>query len=159
MTAKVKDRPTAATAYDADFHAWLLHQAAMLRAGQLTDLDAENIAEELEGMARTEFRSLVAALKVLVMHMLKWDQQSEFRTRSWVHSIREQRERYAALLEDNPSLKPRRDEALVKAYRLARNAAAYETQLDDSDFPRTCPYDWDNILSRPFDYDSVPNRT
>ena len=156
--ATVRERSRAAVAYDADFYTWLNEQAQLLRSGRLDELDVGNIAEELEGMARSEFRSLVSSLRVLVMHMLKWDQQPEHRTLSWVYSIREHRDRYAEILEENPGLKPRRDEALAKAYKLARNWAAHETRLPEEEFPKTCPYDWDDLLNRPFETDSAPDR-
>ena len=85
------------------------------------------------------------------MHMLKWDQQPEFRTRSWVFSILEQRQRYAKVLRKNPGLKPRRGEALIDAYKSARRWAAEETNLSLREFPDECPYSWDDILQRPFE--------
>ncbi len=38
--------------YDSDFFAWANQQAALLRAGQLSAADIENIAEEIESMGR-----------------------------------------------------------------------------------------------------------
>lgn len=151
MATKLKDRPKAkpATAYEADFSAWLYEQAELIRSGRAAEIDAENVAEELEGMARSEFRSLKSALRVLMMHMLKWDHQSDRRSASWASSIWQQRLDFDDILEDNPSLRPRRDEALVKAYRQARREAAKETGLPVKTFPETCPYDWDELLTRP----------
>jgi hypothetical protein len=143
------------TPYERDFHAWALEQARLLRAGRLDAVDAENVAEELESLGRSERAKLHGILRVLVMHMLKWDQQPEHRTRSWIFSIREQRRRYRQLIEDNPSLKPRRDAALARAYEEARLWAADETHLQPEDFPDACPYAWDDLLERPFDFDSV----
>ena len=34
--------------YELDFHAWTNEQAALLRAGRLSDIDAAHIAEEIE---------------------------------------------------------------------------------------------------------------
>lgn len=87
--------------------------------------------------------------------MLKWDQQPEHRTASWIFSIREQRRRYSRILASNPGLKPRIDEALSNAYPDARDWAADETHLPPDEFPSECPYSWDDILRRPFDFDSV----
>lgn len=158
MATKLKGRPKAgtATAYEADFSAWLYEQAALIRSGHTAEMDAENVAEELEGMARSEFSKLVSALRVLLMHMLKWDHQPERRSRSWESSIREQRYRYDDLLEDNPSFRSRREKALERAYRSARNLAADEIDVPREEFPSSCPYDWDDILNRPFEADSAP---
>lgn len=149
MTAKVKDRPKASAAYEGDFSAWLLAQAELIRSGHVADIDAGNVAEELEGMARSEFRSLVRALKIILLHMLKWDHQPEQRSASWASSINEQRDQVELILEDNPSFKRRLPEALERAHRQARRAAAQETGLPLSTFPSACPYDLDELRDRP----------
>lgn len=143
------------TRYEDDLYTWVQEQVALLRAGRVDALDVEHIAEELEGLSKSEFAKLQSALRVLVMHMLKWDQQPEHRTSSWIYSIREQRRRYSRILASNPGLKPRIDEALSNAYPDARDWAADETHLPPDEFPSECPYSWDDILRRPFDFDSV----
>ena len=100
----------------------------MLREGRLAEIDAANIAEELGDMGKSEYSKLWSALRVLIMHMLKWDQQPEHRTRSWVYSIQEQRRRYRRVMKQNPGLASRRHEALNDAYESARDWAADENQ-------------------------------
>jgi predicted DNA-binding ribbon-helix-helix protein len=139
--------------YEDDLYTWAQEQVVLLRAGRLDEVDAENVAEELADVGRSEESKLDSILRVLVMHMLKWDQQPELRTPSWLHSIDEQRRRYAKLMRKNPGLKPRRDEALADMYPIARNWAASETHFDVSEFPETCPYSWDDLLNRPFEAD------
>lgn len=156
MTAKVKDRPKARAAYEADLYSWVQEQVALLRSGQLDEIDAQNIAEELRDVGNSEYAQLESALRVLIMHMLKWDQQPEFRTRSWVFTIAEQRDRYHVVLGKNPGLKPHLDTMRSHVYRSARRWAANETNLHESEFPKTCPYDWDDLLDRPFEADSAP---
>src|ERR1700691_5139612 len=58
--------------YETDFYGWANEQAALLRAGQLSAADIENIAEEIESMGRGEKRELVNRLSVLLAHLLKW---------------------------------------------------------------------------------------
>ncbi|MCJ2081324.1 DUF29 domain-containing protein [Methylobacterium sp. J-090] len=152
-TMSSPERATHRARYEDDFYSWLVEQAGLLRANQLDDLDRVHVAEELEGLSKSEFAKLQSALRVLVMHMLKWDQQAEHRTRSWVFSIREQRRRYHTVLLDNPGLKPRVDEALARAYPSSRDWAAEETHLPLDEFPEECPYSWDELLERPFAVD------
>ena len=57
--------------YDRDFYAWANEQAALLRAGKLTEADIENIAEEIESMGRSEKRELVSRLAILLQHLLE----------------------------------------------------------------------------------------
>jgi hypothetical protein len=55
------------TLYERDFHAWANQQAALLRAGQLSDADIENIAEEIESMGRSEKREPIGRPTVLLL--------------------------------------------------------------------------------------------
>ena len=50
-------RTANAPSYDEDFVAWLEDQARRARRGEASELDLENIAEELDGMARSDRRS------------------------------------------------------------------------------------------------------
>ena len=148
--------PAERTRYEDDLYTWVQEQVELLRAGRVDEIDAENIAEELSDLGKSEFSKLRSALRVLVLHMLKWDQQPEHRTPSWVYSIREQRRRYREILEDNPGLKSRCVEALGRAYPDARDWAANETNLPEDEFPDECPYTWDDLLERPFEIDRMP---
>jgi hypothetical protein len=143
------DEPVAAE-YERDFYSWLMEQARHLREGRFEALDCDNLAEEIESLGREQFNKLVSALRVLMAHVLKWDHQPSLRSRSWVLSIQEQRLEIADVLSDNPSLKPRIDEAVARAYRRARIEAAKETGLDEDAFPSTCPYAFDELISRAF---------
>jgi predicted DNA-binding ribbon-helix-helix protein len=143
------DEPVRAE-YEGDFYSWLVEQARHLREGRYEALDHDNLAEEIESLGREQFNKLVSALRVLVLHMLKWDHQPALRSRSWVLSIEEQRLEIADVLADNPGLRPRIDEAITRAYRRARIEAAKETGLDENVFPTACPYSFDDIALRAF---------
>ena len=159
-SAVKETRPAPArTRYDEDLYTWVQEQVTLLRAGRLTEIDAQNIAEELGDVGKSEFGKMQSALEVLLTHMLKWDHQPEKRTRSWENTIAIQRRHYSHVLADNPGLKPRRDEALDRAYELARLGASSETGMLTARFPAECPYDWVDILERSFDYDPPPGRT
>jgi predicted DNA-binding ribbon-helix-helix protein len=143
------DEPLGA-AYEHDFYSWLMEQARHLREGRFEALDCDNLAEEIESLGREQFNKLVSALRVLMARVLKWDHQTSLRSRSWILSIQEQRLEIADVLSDNPSLKPRIDEAIARAYRRARIEAAKETGLDEDTFPTACPYAFDDLMSRTF---------
>ncbi|MBB4284680.1 DUF29 domain-containing protein [Roseospira goensis] len=138
------------TLYDLDFHAWATEQAALLRAGRLDEADVAHIAEEIDSMGRTERRELVNRLVILMLHLLKWQHQPARRGNSWRLSIREQRLRLAAHLEDNPSLKASLDAAIVRAWRLAVIEAERETGLPEATFPVACPYAFDAMMDDGF---------
>jgi hypothetical protein len=137
--------------YERDFYSWLMEQARLLREGRFDALDRENLGEEIESLGREQFNKLEGALRVLLMHILKWDHQPRRRSRSWVLSIEAQRIEVENVLSDNPGLKPRLAEAIGRAYRSARVEAARETGLEKSTFPQTCPYSFDELTSREFE--------
>ena len=136
--------------YERDFYSWLMEQAGLVREGRWDAIDRDNLAEEIESLGREQFNKLVSALRVLMLHMLKWDHQLGKRTRRWVLSIRVQRNHLNDVLSDNPGLKSRLLEALERAYRDARIEAAEQTGLDEEVFPGTCPYSFEEITTRIF---------
>lgn len=138
----------AGAAYERDFYTWSQQQARLLRAGRWNSVDRENVAEEIESLGREQFNKLESALRVLLLHLLKWDHQPSKRTRSWALSVKDQRVAFDDVLADNPGLKSRLDEALARAYRRARIQAAMETGLPEEAFPETCPYALDEIATR-----------
>ena len=138
------------TGYDRDLYTWSQEQARLIRAGQLDAIDRENVAEEIESLGREQFDKLESALRVLLIHFLKWDHQPNLRSRSWTLSIAAQRLEIDDVIGDNPGLKSRIDEAVTRAYRKARIAAARETDLELGVFPEQCHYGWDDIINREF---------
>jgi Domain of unknown function DUF29 len=143
------DEPVRAE-YERDFYSWLMEQARHVREGRWAALDRDNLAEEIESLGREQFNKLESALRVLMLHMLKWDHQPSKRSRSWWATISEQRLRLGDVLADNPGLRPRIDEAITRAYRRARLRAIKETDLDAENFPEKCSYSWNDIVARDF---------
>ena len=91
--------------YQRDYYTWALQQARALRARSAEALDWENLAEEVEGLARAEAWELENRLEILLVHLLKWRYQPAKRSRSWRLMIREQRHRLAQLIDENPGLR------------------------------------------------------
>ena len=141
------------TRYEADVYTWVQEQVALLRAGRVDALDLENIAEELNDVGSEQYDKLESAIEVLVAHALKWDFQPERRSRSWALTIAEQRVRIDRPLRRNPGLKSKIAEATAEGFRVGRLRAAREMRCKPSTLPEACPYTWDEILNRPFDYD------
>lgn len=135
--------------YDQDLLAWAEQQAAHLRAGNLDQLDAGHLIEELEALAANQRRELKSRLEVLLLHLLKHEFQSNRRSRSWLSTILEQRARIADLLEESPSLRGRIEETMRRAYGVAANRAAVETSLSRSRFPFELPCGPADVLGEP----------
>jgi hypothetical protein len=143
------DQPAGAE-YEGDFYSWTLEQARLVREGRWEGVDRENVAEEIESLGREQFAKLESAIRVLLMHMLKWDNQPERRSRSWSLSIKAQRMQVDRVLRQNPGLRPRILEAVEEGYAQARVEAALETGLEEESFPQHCPYSWEDIVGRDF---------
>lgn len=136
--------------YEQDFYAWTVEQGRLLRAGELSAIDAVNLAEEIESMGRRDRRELESRLTVLLTHLLKWQMQPDQRSRSWSATMREQRRQIEKLLRESPSLRPFVANVLAQAYSDAREDAADETGLLESTFSAECPFTLDEVLSRSF---------
>src|SRR5262249_16916951 len=141
---------TARAAYDADFYSWSLKQARLVRQGRWAELDRDNVAEEIESLARGQFDKLETAIRILLIEILKWDHAPATRDRSLILEIEINRIDIEALLSDNPGMRPRIPEAIVRAYRRARLGAAKETELDEGFLPENGIYGFDEIMTREF---------
>jgi Domain of unknown function DUF29 len=136
--------------YEKDFYAWTIEQSRLLRSGELSAIDAANIAEEIESMGRGDRRELRSRLVVLMTHLLKWRHQPGARSRSWSATIDEQRLQTEEVLDESPSLRPMVAATLSDAYAIARARAIAETGLAEEAFPEACPFTPDEVLSRDF---------
>lgn len=139
-----------AEVYEEDFHRWLQANVESIRLGNVSEIDAEHIAEELEAMGKRERRELVSRLTVLLAHLLKWQYQPSHRSRSWQNTLTVQRGELSDLLEDSPSLRAELEQYIDRAYARARLLAEDETGLQASAFPSDCPYALEAILDPAF---------
>jgi hypothetical protein len=151
--------PSLGVSIDKDFCAWLLEQGRAMREHRLESLDWENIAEELEGMARSQKHALTSHLRVMLAHLLKWAYQARGRERhlrSWQTSIVNSRIEIRDALEDSPSLgnEGTLGQLVEKAYSNARRLAAAEMGLSDREmdrlFPAECPWTVEQFMAEGF---------
>src|SRR5687767_10109076 len=140
----------AKTEYDRDFYAWTLHSADLLRHGKISEVDVENVAEEIESMGKSTKRELVNRLIILLAHLIKWKFQNEKRSGSWKGTIKQQRYEINGLLEDSPSLKHEINEKLDRAYVRAVKIASIETGISIDIFPKTCCFSTEQCLDDQF---------
>jgi hypothetical protein len=136
--------------YETDFYTWTQQQAELLKSGRLSEIDVENIIEEIETMGRSEKREYESRLSILLLHLLKWQYQPVRRGRSWLLTIKEQRIQFAEVMDENPGLKSQQPVILKAAYRLARVRVSRETGLDESVFPSECPWTIEQIIDHDF---------
>jgi hypothetical protein len=141
--------------YSDDLYGWVEDQIALLNAGRVDQLDLGNIADELSDVGNEQYDKLQSAVRVVLLHLLKWDHQIDGRSRSWVLSIAEHRRRVVRVLRKNPSLKPHIGEAMREAYEDARGDAINETGLATRTFSKQCPYEWSAIMTRIVEWDDL----
>jgi hypothetical protein len=134
--------------YEADFHAWALRQAALLRdPGRRGQADFDRVAAELECLAREELRvverGLVSAFIGLIRGAGGLGPEGRRRT---------EREVLTALLDASdgftPSMRGRLD--LGELWGRARNRSRREAELDGqawADPGETCPFTLDQLLA------------
>lgn len=141
---------SSASLYEIDFYAWTQEQADLLRQGQLSCLDREHIADEIESLRQQQRQELENRFGVLLGHLLKWQFQPSHQSKNWIAAMREQRRKIRRLIQQNSSLKPYLPEAIAEGYESSLDSVIRETPLDYKDLPDTCPYTAEQILDNDF---------
>jgi hypothetical protein len=135
MAKAKRDLPQARSRYDRDFFAWTREQAAVLRReaarGAASDLDLENLAEEIESLGKRDRRALTSQIARITERLLKL-QHSQSRTGR----------KRAGFLADRPGLKGELKTMLSESYEDGRRFAvrSLRNDLDPATLPETCPY-------------------
>ncbi len=146
---------------EADFPAWVLDQANILRRLKPRGLDWEDLAEQLDEMYSQIKVDLESDLRVILQHLLKLqfqpgDYELKRRTRGWKLSVDEHRSRVASILEDSRSLRKKWAEFVPRAYLNARRQAARHMSLEEGTLPTKCPWSPEQILDPDFFPERVP---
>ena len=97
-------------------------------------------------MGRSEKHEIASRLKIILVHLLKWQMQPERRSRSWQVTLLVQRQEIAERMEASPSLRAYPVEILRKQYRAALRLAAAETGLPEAEFAKDCPFTIAEVL-------------
>ena len=139
--------------YETDFYAWAQAQAEALRAKDWAAVDVTNLLEEVEGLAERHRSAIEHQLERLVIHLLKYQYQSNERPRrgrGWRVSITSARHEISKVIRRNPSLHAYPADCLMNAYRYARRQAALQTDLPLATFPEVCPWPTEQVLDDDF---------
>jgi len=144
-----------AALYETDFYAWTPEQNEKLRRlldqRVNTDLDLENLAEEIESMGRSDRSQLETRLANLIEHLLKMAFSLAWEPRhQWRLLVTGQQFSINKLLRKNPSLRRELPEAFDDVY--SRAVAGFDDEklieLTMDPLPDLCPFDpHDHILN------------
>lgn len=136
--------------YQQDFYLWLETTVKLLEEESWKKIDGENLVEELKSMGKSEKNALKSNLRILLMHLLKYQYEPERRSKSWLYTIFEHRKRLQDSLQESPSLKRYLAEVFEECYQDARKAASLETGLSRDTFPFNSPFSIDEVLDEEF---------
>ncbi len=127
--------------YEEDTVAWAENQAAALRAaahgGSNQELDWENLAEEIEDLAKSQRRSLHSHIRNIIEHLIKLEHSPADRPhRNWRVSITDSRIKVDDRLAESPSLRARLgriiEEEIPRGAKLAITALQDRNELGTS---------------------------
>ena len=137
--------------YDQDFALWIEKTVKQLKSGDLSQVDLENLIEEVESLGKSQPKAVDNFLTRLLEHLLK-------RCyvvlpdcyRGWEIEIRNFRKELKKEFKYSPSLKRFMIEILEECYREALEAV--KEDYPDSNFPDVCPFaeDIDGLLNHKF---------
>ena len=119
---------------------WTQQKADLLRSGRLQALDVANILDEIETLGRSKRASLKSAYRLICSHLLKMKVQPSKFTRNWYTTVDRERGEVVDILDEDPGLRPSREDAFAKAYALGRKDSARETRLPLESFPYRPPF-------------------
>jgi predicted DNA-binding ribbon-helix-helix protein len=136
--------------YEQDFCLWAEQVAQLLRSGHFSEIDLENLIDEVQDMSRSQKRALLSNLRVIILHLLKYKYQPDNRSNSWLSSIREHRTRIEDSFRDSPSLRVYIQEMFIICYENARKQAVDETSLPLDVFPEQAPFTLSECLNEDF---------
>jgi hypothetical protein len=106
--------------YDQDILLWVEDTVAKLKAHDFTNLDLENLIEEVESLGVSQKKELLNRLITLLEHLLKRiyvPLPNDYN--GWEKTIRNQRKKLEALLVEVPSLKTRWNISFSSAWNIA----------------------------------------
>ncbi|NJN03907.1 MAG: DUF29 domain-containing protein [Leptolyngbyaceae cyanobacterium SL_1_1] len=109
--------------YDTDYQLWLDRTVAQLKAQDFSNLDLENLIEEIESLGRSEKHAMSSYLMRLCEHLLKikyWESERDQCFRGWKLEVRNFRLQIQEELEASPSLNLFLQNIFTKQYRNGR---------------------------------------
>jgi hypothetical protein len=154
VSASFEQAASASVSVEEDYHAWLRHQAALLRGHKSESLDWDHLAEELEAMASAERRELLRRLTTLYAHLLKMQYQPEQkRARGRKVTIDRSRIEIERVLNQSPGLRGQFEEFAIQVYPAGRRQAALDIGLKSSEWkviPTTSQWTLQQIMDPDF---------
>ncbi len=136
--------------YEQDFALWIEETVKQLKSGDLSQIDLENLIEEVESLGRRDKRELKSRLITLFEHALKrYYVPLTDCYRGWEVTLKKTQSKLKDILEDSPSLR----NFLVAISHKCYQEAVENMRIEyDFDFPDDCPFpsNVDELLNSKF---------
>jgi len=153
MEPQVKANAT--SLYDTDYQLWLDQTVAQLKAHDFSNLDLENLIEEIESLGRNEKHAISSYLMRLCEHLLKikyWEAEPDMCLRGWKREVMNFRLQIQEGVETSPSLKSFLQASFAKQYKNGRKLFLNASDLNAS----LIPQEPDFTLEQALDEDWLP---
>jgi hypothetical protein len=107
--------------HEKDFYQWITENVELIKNKEFDMVDWENVIEELESMGRSELRSVISFMAVILEHLYKWEnfKENDGMDNGWVKSINISRIQLEELFDNSPSLKRKTKEEIGLAWKNA----------------------------------------
>jgi hypothetical protein len=143
--------------YDVDYQVWLDQTVAQLRSQDFSNIDLENLIEEIESLGKSDKRAISSYLMRLCEHLLKikyWESEQETCLRGWKVEVRNFRLQIQSILKDSPSLRNHLRENFLAAYQNGRELFLDSSELDGTLIPKAPEF----TLEQTLDEDWLPQQ-
>lgn len=135
--------------YDRNFYLWIEATANLVREGKFSELDIENLVDEIESLGRWKKRELDESFLAVIRYLLKYKYCGQHRE-ICRKAIAEQRTRLKEILADSPSLKPLLLQKCDRTYQDAKQLVELEMELAPNNLPNQSPFTFEEYLDEDF---------
>lgn len=127
--------------YNEDFYGWSLEQAKLIRENKLSEIDIENVAEEIESLGKRDLRR--------VKEIVRWGMIDLIDTQETSHisKLKFCPLEFNDILEESPMLRALLENDWQNQYKKAlRLALIRNPNLKDVPFPEICPFTLSDVI-------------
>ncbi len=132
--------------YETDEYLWFEYTVKFLKESRFTELDLENLIEELEELGNERKRAVESLLEQIIRHILLleyWTEEFECNSNHWRAEIYSFRNQIEKRLTNN--LRKYLAEERLNIYNYALGYVQRKTGFQVN-FPEECPYSLDELL-------------
>ncbi|GCA82437.1 DUF29 domain-containing protein [Microcystis aeruginosa] len=127
------------TLYEQDYYLWLDKTISLLENRQFSELDLDNLIEEIKSMGIKEKHTLTSLLTRIIQHLLQlayWQSERQYNANHWQGEITIFRIDLWEVLDDNPSLKSYLENSFDQCYQSALRILARKMGVKINTLPR-----------------------